>query len=170
MAHPFVDESIALLTRTPAVLDVWLRDLPEAWTAAADGWSAYDVAGHLIHGERTDWMPRLTIILEHGTAKPFEPFDREAQFAASGESLPQRLEVFRALRTENLEALRRLDLGDRELAREGLHPALGPVTARQLIATWVAHDQTHITQIARTMARRYRSEVGPWIAYLSVLK
>jgi hypothetical protein len=174
MADAFLDECLALLTRTPATLDCLLRDLPEAWTGATEGpgtWSPYVVIGHLIHGERTDWMPRLAIILEHGPTRPFDPFDREAQFTKSaGKSLPVLLDEFSALRRGNLERLRSLNLQPAQLELPGMHPALGPVTARQLLATWTAHDLTHINQVSRVMARRYRQEVGPWAEYLSVMK
>jgi hypothetical protein len=125
----------------------------------------------LIHGEKTDWMPRLAIILEHGPARPFEVFDREAQFRDSvGKSLPQLLDEFSALRRDNLGRLRALDLQPAQLDLQGSHPGLGPVTLRQLLATWTAHDLGHILQISRVMAKRYKDEVGPWTAYLSVMQ
>ncbi len=174
MQTSFVEESLAILTRTPAVLDVLLRDLPEAWTLATEGpgtWSPYVVIGHLIHGDRTDWMPRLKIILEHGVGKPFEPFDREAQLSQSdGKSLAELLDEFAALRRANTELLRLIALQPVDLERQGMHPALGPVTARQLLATWTAHDLDHIVQVNRLMARRYQAEVGPWAQYLSVMR
>jgi len=174
MAAPFLEECLAVLTRTPATLDAMLRDLPDAWTTATEGtgtWSPYDVIGHLIHGERTDWMPRLEIILEHGTSRPFDPFDREAQFRESAaKSLPTLLDEFSALRRDNLTRLRSLDLQPAQLELKGTHPGLGPVTVRQLIATWTAHDLAHILQVSRTMAKRYKQEVGPWAQYLSVMK
>jgi len=174
MAAPFLEECLAVLTRTPATLDAMLRDLPDAWTTATEGtgtWSPYDVIGHLIHGERTDWMPRLEIILEQGTSRPFDPFDREAQFRESaGKSLPTLLDEFSALRRDNLTRLRSLDLQPAQLELKGTHPGLGPVTVRQLIATWTAHDLAHILQVSRTMAKRYKQEVGPWAQYLSVMK
>jgi len=151
-----------------------LRDLPEAWTAATEGpgtWSPYVVIGHLIHGEKADWMPRLAIILEHGPSRPFDPFDREAQFRESqGKSLSALLEEFSALRRDNLARLRALDLKPAQLALKGTHPELGPVTVRQLLATWTAHDLAHIVQVNRVMDRRYKQEVGPWVEYLSVMK
>ena len=173
MAAPFLDECVAVLTRTPAALDAQLRGLPDAWTAATEGpgtWSPYVVVGHLIHGERADWMPRLSIILEHGTARPFDPFDREAQFRESaGKSLETLLDEFATLRSENLERLRALRLAPAQLDLQGMHPDLGPVTVRQLLATWTAHDLGHLLQVSRTMARRYRDEVGPWARYLSAM-
>lgn len=165
--------AIALLRRTPAVLDAWLRDLPDEWVLADEGpetFSPFEVVGHLIHGERADWMGRLAIVLEHGEARPFEPFDRFAQREASkGKRLDELLDTFAALRAVNLERLERLDLGPAELARTGRHPALGTVTAAELLATWTAHDLGHLRQIARVMAKRYRENVGPWRAYLPVL-
>lgn len=174
MPVPFVEECLSILTRTPATLDVLLRDLPETWTAATEGpgtWSPYVVVGHLIHGEKTDWMPRLQIILKHGPARSFEPFDREAQFHESdGKSLCMLLDEFDALRRDNLTRLRTLDLQPPELEMQGTHPSLGPVTMRQLLATWTAHDLAHIHQVSRIMARRYKQEVGPWAEFLSVMK
>jgi hypothetical protein len=174
MSSPFLEESLAVLTRTPATLDTLLRDLPEAWTAATEGpgtWSPYVVIGHLIHGEKVDWMPRLAIILEHGPSRPFVPFDREAQFRDSqGKSLPALLDEFSHLRRDNLARLRALNLQPEQLEQKGTHPELGAVTLRQLLATWTAHDLAHILQISRVMARRYQQEVGPWAQYLSVMK
>jgi hypothetical protein len=173
MPAPFLEESIALLERTPATLNTLLRHLPAAWTDATEGpgtWSPQIVIGHLIHGEQADWIPRLETILQHGTSCPFEPFDREAQFRDSaGKSLPQLLDEFAAARTASLARLRALDLRPAQLDLQGTHPAFGPVTARQLIATWTAHDLSHIVQIGRVMAKRYKQDVGPWAAYLSVM-
>ena len=174
MSHVFLEESSSVLARTPAVLTALLRDLPEAWTLATEGegtWSPYDVVGHLIHAEETDWMPRLAIILEHGPARPFEPFDREAMFDGSEpKSLPALLDEFAGLRSRNLVRLRALNLQPEHLELRGTHPALGTVTLRQLLATWTAHDLGHLVQVSRVMARRYQQEVGPWAAYLSVMK
>jgi hypothetical protein len=165
--------SAALLARTPAVLDAWLRGLPEAWTTANEGpgtWSAFDIVGHLIHGEKTDWLPRARIILAHGEARPFEPFDRFAQERDSeGKTLDALLDEFAALRAANLVALDALGLREADLDRRGTHPALGTVTLGQLLATWVAHDLGHLAQIARVMAKRYRDEIGPWTAYLPIV-
>jgi hypothetical protein len=170
----FLEDSLAVLTRTPATFDTLLRDLPEAWTAATEGpgtWSPYVVMGHLIQGERTDWMPRLAIILKHGPARPFDPFDRDAQFVESeGKSLATLLDEFSTLRRENLAHLRALNLQPAQLELKGTHPALGSVTVRQLLATWTAHDLAHILQVSRVMAKRYKQEVGPWAEYLSVMK
>ena len=173
MPAPFLEESIALLERTPATLNTLLRNLPAAWTDATEGpgtWSPQIVIGHLIHGEQADWIPRLETILQHGTSRPFEPFDREAQFRDSaGKSLPQLLDEFAAARHASLACLTKLDLRPDQLELVGTHPAFGPVTVRQLIATWTAHDLSHIVQTGRVMAKRYKDEVGPWAAYLSVM-
>lgn len=172
-AEIHLDEALPLLRRTPAVLRELLAGLPAAWTEATEGpgtWNPYDVVGHLIHAERTDWIPRIEHILEHGDALPFPPFDREAMFAASrGLSLAELLETFAGLRAESLERLRALGLTAGDLERRGLHPQFGEVRLRQHLATWVAHDLGHLVQIARVMARRYTEAVGPWRSYLSVL-
>lgn len=163
-----------VLQRTPSTLASLVRDLPEAWVRRDEGagtWNVFDVVGHLIHGERTDWIPRARIILEHGTSKPFESFDRRAQFQVSqGKSLNQLLEEFAALRAFNLAELAELRLAPEQLALRGRHPELGVVTLGQLLSTWVAHDLDHLVQVARVMARRYTEEVGPWRAYLRVLR
>lgn len=172
MQHNLQD-TIALLARTPAALDALLRGLPETWTMRNEGektWSAFDVLGHLIHGERTDWMPRAKMILQFGESKAFEPFDRWAQERESqGKSLAQLLDEFARLRSENLSELGALNLMPEDLARHGRHPALGAVTLSQLLATWAAHDLTHLHQISRVMAHQYREAVGPWSEYLGVL-
>ena len=173
MQHQLPD-SIALLARTPAALNALLRDLPESWTFRNEGentWSVFDVVGHLNHGERTDWMPRARTILQFGEAKPFEPFDREAQGRESqGKSLGQLLDEFSILRSENLEELRALNLKPDDLTRRGRHPALGVVTLSELLATWAAHDLTHLHQISRVMAYQYREAVGPWTRFLGVMQ
>ena len=167
-------DAVALLERTPAVLDALLRNLPESWTQRDEGpstWTAFDIVGHLIHGERTDWMPRLKVILESGETRAFEPFDRLAQQRESeGKSLSELLDVFSSLRRGNLTDLRALNLQPPDFERRGRHPALGVVTLGQLISTWVVHDLTHLHQISRVMAHQYRDAVGPWHAYLGVLK
>ena len=169
-----VENEIALLTRTPVVLDALLRDLPAAWTQASEGdntWTAFDIVGHLIHGERTDWMPRVRTILEFGETRAFESFDRLAQEQESrGQSLPQLLDEFARLRSQNLDALRGLQLQPGDLEKRGKHPAFGSVTLSQLLATWVTHDLTHLHQLSRVMAHQCRDAVGPWIAYLGVLQ
>ncbi len=168
-----LQHTIALLARTPAALNILLRDLPDIWTRRNEGdnsWSAFDVIGHLIHGERTDWMPRARLVLQFGDTRPFEPFDRRAQVRESqGKSMAQLLDEFAALRSENLAQLRGLNLSQQDLERRGKHPALGPVTLSQLLATWAAHDLTHVHQISRVMAYQYREAVGPWSAYLGVM-
>jgi len=174
MTANFLDESLALLSRTPAALDVLLRGLPAAWTTADEGpgtWTPYVVAGHLAHTERVDWMPRLMLILEDGPERPFDPVDREAQMKeGNARPLDEILDEFTALRRANLERLRALNLQPVQLELEGTHPTLGRVTLRQLLATWTAHDLAHLIQVSRTMAKRYRQEVGPWAQFLSVMK
>jgi hypothetical protein len=166
-------EAVAVLTRTPAALDALLRGLPDAWVYNNEGkdtWSAFDIVGHLIVGERTDWMPRARIILDHGEARPFDPFDRFAQERESqGKSLEQLLDEFARLRKENLAALQALNLQPEDLTRRGRHPALEVVTLSELLATWAVHDLTHLHQLSRVMADQYRDVVGPWKAYLGVL-
>lgn len=169
-----LSKTIALLSRTPAALNVLLRDLPEDWTSGKEGentWSAFDVVGHLIHGEHTDWIPRLKRILDSGESKAFDRFDRFAQERESaGKTLPQLLDEFARLRSGNLELLRGMGLRPEDMERRGLHPALGTVTLSQLLATWAAHDLTHLHQISRVMAHQYDHAVGPWSRYLGVLK
>ncbi len=168
-----IAEALPVLERTPKVLSTWLRDLPDAWVRATEGgdtWSAYDVVGHLIHGERTDWIPRLEQILSGDADRPFEPFDRFAQLAASaGRPLGELLDTFAELRRANVTRLGSLELDGDALARTGVHPEFGRVTLAQLLSTWVAHDLGHTAQIARVMAKRYRDDAGPWRAYLRIL-
>jgi hypothetical protein len=168
-----LDEARPVLQRTPAVVRSLLVDLPPAWTDATDGpgtWSPFDVVGHLIHGERTDWVPRVEHLLEHGDRVPFPSFDREAMFAASkGLSLGELLDTFAVLRAESLARLNELGLTDADLGKHGRHPEFGVVTLGQHLATWVAHDLGHVRQIVRVMARQYSDAVGPWRAYLSIL-
>jgi hypothetical protein len=167
------DEALPVLRRTPGALRALLQDLPAAWTSATEGpdtWSPFEVVGHLIHAERTDWVPRVELILRHGDAVPFPAFDREAMFTASqGLTLAQLLETFDELRTDSLARMDALGLTDTDLARRGLHPQFGLVTLEQHLATWVAHDLTHISQVVRVMARQYTDAVGPWRAFLSIL-
>ncbi len=164
---------IAVLARTPATLRAMLDGLPEEWTTATEGpdtWSPYVVVGHLIHGERTDWIVRARIILEQGTNRRFEPYDRFAQFRESkGKDLAELLGEFDKLRAENLATLEGWRLQPEQLALEGEHPAFGAVTLRQLLAAWVVHDLGHIVQVARVMAKQYRDAVGPWREYLKVV-
>lgn len=168
-----LQEAVAVLERTPASLSALLIGLPERWIRATEGegtWSPYDVIGHLIHGERTDWIPRARHILA-GDPRPFEPFDREAQFRESqGKSLAELLATFAELRRESLGALAAMNLTSSDLERTGVHPAFGRVTLGQLLATWAVHDLDHVTQVARTMAKVYTEAVGPWSAYLSILR
>jgi DinB superfamily len=167
-------EATAVLSRTPATLDALLRGLPKAWVRRNEGkdsWNAFDIVGHLIVGERTDWMPRVRIILEKGEARPFDPFDRFAQAKESQDKSPEQLlDEFARLRSENLAALQALNLQPEDLKRRGKHPALGVVTLSELLATWAVHDLTHVHQLSRVMAHQYRDAVGPWRAYLGVLQ
>jgi len=169
-----LEQTIALLTRTPATLNALLRDLPDSWTRQNEGektWSAFDVVGHLIHGERTDWIPRAERILEFGESRAFDPFDRWAQEKESqGKTLPELLDEFGRLRSENLNRVRALNLKPQDYLRRGKHPALGVVSLSQLLATWAAHDLTHLHQISRIMAHQYRDAVGPWSAFLGVMQ
>src|SRR3954452_21145168 len=166
--------SIAVLERTPHTLRALLSGLPPTWTDATEGpetWSPYVIVGHLIHGERADWIPRARLILDQGPERRFTPYDRFAQFRESeGKSLAGLLDEFARLRAANLDTLAGWRLTDAELALEGEHPDFGPVTLRQLLATWVAHDLGHVAQTARVMAKQYREAVGPWRAYLPVLE
>lgn len=167
-------QTISLLARAPTVLNALLRDLPEGWTLSNEGentWSPFDVVGHLIHAERTDWLPRARMILQFGETRAFEPFDRLAQVRESqGKSLGQLLDEFGRLRAESLIELEALNLRPEDLDRRGRHPSLGQVTLSQLLGTWVTHDLTHLHQISRTMAHQYRETVGPWSVYLGVLR
>jgi hypothetical protein len=168
-----LDDVVAILARTPASLTALLEGLSDTWITATEGydtWSPYDVIGHLIHGERTDWIPRARHILA-GETRPFDQFDPTAQFTESqGQSLTELLARFASLRRDNLAALVGMNLTGEDLSRTGLHPDLGEVTLQQMLATWVVHDLDHVTQIARTMAKVYVDAVGPWSAYLSILQ
>ncbi len=172
MEHNLQD-TIALLTRTPAALNALLRDLSEEWTHRNEGentWSVYDTVAHLIHCERDDWMPRAKMILEHGETRTFAPFDREGFVNEHGDtSLPPLLDEFARRRSRNLDELRTWNLQPQDLERRGRHPALGAVTLSQLLATWTAHDLTHMHQISRVMAHQYSDAVGPWSKFLGVL-
>jgi hypothetical protein len=169
-----VADAVALLTRTPATLDSLLSGLPSVWVHSNEGkdtWSPFDIVGHLVFAERNDWIPRVRILLEHGETRPFDPFDRFAQLNGNREKpLKQLLDDFACLRRENLAALDALDLQQETLSRRGKHPALGVVTLSELLATWAAHDLTHLHQLSRVMAHQYRDLVGPWSAYLGVLQ
>jgi uncharacterized damage-inducible protein DinB len=168
------DKSIQILERTPYVLKTLLSGLSDDWTMQNEGgetWSPYDVVGHLIHGETTDWMQRLDVILDEQGEHKFKSFDRFAQFEESkGKSLIQLLDEFEDARNQNLVKFKSLQLKENDLDRIGIHPNFGEVTMRQLLATWVAHDLGHIGQIVRVMAKQYKEEVGPWIEYMRVLK
>jgi len=169
-----LSQALPVLERTPRVLRDLLGGLPDEWIGATEGpdtWSPFDVVGHLIHGERTDWLPRAEIILGEGEARPFPAFDRFAQFEASrGKRLEELIDTFAELRAANLVRLQSLRLGPEDLRRRGRHPELGPVTLEQHLATWVAHDLSHIGQIVRVMGRAYTAAVGPWRAFLPMLE
>ncbi len=162
-----------ILERTPRVLSSLLRGLDENWVMnneGADTFSPFDVVGHLVHGEKTDWTVRIRRILEHGDAMPFEPYDRFAQFEESkGKNLMQLLDEFEQLRNKNLTWLKSLELSETDLDKKGMHPSLGEVTLRNLMATWVVHDLTHIAQITRVMAKQYKEEMGPWPEFFRIL-
>ncbi len=168
-----VREAVEVLARTPALLDTWLVGLSEPWLDTREGEGTYsplDVVAHLVHNEETDWMTRLEIVLQHGEGQPFAPFDREGfreRFA--GWPLERLLPRFSSARRENLDRLVELRLKPVDLNRTGMHPALGRVTVRQLLAGWVVHDLTHLAQVARVMAKRYTDAVGPWREYMGVL-
>jgi hypothetical protein len=167
-----LERGLEILERTPAVLRVWLDGLSPAWVEATEGpgtWSPYDVVGHLIHGERTDWMARVRVIVNGGGT--FQKFDRFAQFEESkGKSLPQLLDEFAEARRDSLAELRALGLTEADLDRTGTHPAFGTVTLRQLLSTWVAHDLDHLMQISRVMGKQLARDVGPWVEYLRIAR
>ncbi|WP_421775025.1 DinB family protein [Gracilimonas sp.] len=168
------DHSVNILQRTPAILNEMLSNLPPKWIDTNEGsntWSPYDVVGHLIHGEKTDWVPRMEIILSDKTDKKFQPFNRFAQFEESkGKSMEKLLEEFKDLRNTNIELLRNQKLVPADLEKKGIHPDFGEVNLSQLLSAWVVHDLNHIAQISRVMASLYKSEVGPWVNYLGILK
>jgi hypothetical protein len=168
-----LEHAIDILGRTPATLSALLRDAPAEWTMGNEGpdtWSPYDILGHLIHAEQTDWIPRARIILEHGEAKTFEPFDRFAQFGKSkGKSPGELLDEFEALRKQSLAALEQMKIAPDQLALRGKHPELGGVTLGELLATWVVHDLGHIAQTGRVMCKQYSDAVGPWRQYFRIL-
>jgi uncharacterized damage-inducible protein DinB len=168
-----LENSYAILERTPAVLKTLLSNLHDDWVMNNEGpetFSPYDVVGHLIHGEKTDWTVRTKIILEFGLSKPFEPYDRFAQYKGSkGKTLQQLLDEFEKLRKENLVWFSGLKLSEADLDKKGMHPVLGEVTLRNLLSTWVVHDLTHIAQITRVMAKQYKEETGPWLEFFRIL-
>ncbi len=165
--------SIKVLAKTPKVLTTLLDQLPDSWTNENEGpetWSAYDIIGHLIHGEKTDWIPRLKIILSSNESKEFETFDRFAQFQNSKDkTLNDLLIEFSLWREKNLKSLKSFNLQDIQYNLKGIHPEFGEVSLKQLLATWVVHDLNHINQLSRVLAKVYKSEVGPWNKYISVL-
>jgi len=169
-----IEDALPVLRRTPDVVAALLEGLPDVWLFAIEGpdtWSPFDVLGHLIHGEKTDWMPRVEHLLAHGEAVAFPVFEREAMFIASrGRKVADLLDEFATLRRANLERLEALKLTDADLERRGLHPEFGVVTLGQHLATWVAHDMGHVSQMVRVMGRQYTDEVGPWRKYLSMLR
>lgn len=168
-----LDDVLQILGRTPSALDGLLRGLSDRWIHADEGaqtWSPFEVVGHLIHAERTDWIPRARVILEQGDRQPFEPFDRFAHLREfAGRPLAELLGRFRECRQGSLATLRGWHLTPQDLERQGRHPELGPVTLGQLLATWVVHDLGHLGQIVRVMAKAYGTSVGPWEAYLPIL-
>jgi hypothetical protein len=169
-----LEKSIAILERAPFVIEMLLRDLPDDWTMNNDGgstWSPFDIVGHFIHGEKTDWVPRMKIILSDESNKTFEPFDRFAQMKVSeGKTLSDLMIEFKLRRKANIEILRSLNIAEEKLKLTGIHPVFGKVTLQELLAAWTAHDLNHIGQIVRVMASQYRNEVGPWIEFLKILK
>lgn len=168
-----LDNAKEILRRTPSTLTSLLQNLPDEWILSNEGaesWSPFDVMGHLIHGEETDWIPRARIILEYGEERAFEPFDRFAMFEKSrGKSMDDLLTTFKGLRVESLEELEAMNLTPEMLSKRGRHPELGAVTLSQLLSTWVVHDLGHVGQIVRVMARQYTEPVGAWRAYLPIL-
>ena len=168
-----LSEAQLILSKTPLLLSQLLSELPEKWVKNNEGentWSPYDIVGHLIHGEKTDWITRAKIILENSPDNSFEPFDRFAQFENSkGKTIDDLLGEFGELRSKNLEELKELNIGLEQLNLEGIHPDFGTVTLKELLSTWVVHDFNHINQITRVMASNYKQEVGPWIQYISFM-
>jgi hypothetical protein len=168
-----LERSYEILDRTPAVLQVMLSGLPDDWVMPNEGpetFSPYDVVGHLVHGEKADWTIRTKMILEHGTSQTFEKYDRFAQYQESkGKSLQQLLNEFTAIRKENMVWFKALNLTEDDLNKKGMHPVLGTVTLRNLLATWVVHDLTHLAQITRVLAKQYKSEMGPWPEFFRIL-
>ena len=168
-----LEKSIEILERTPQTILTLLSGLSEDWIHKNEGpdtWSPYDITGHLIYGEKTDWIPRVKIILGHSEIKSFKPFNRFAQFTESkGKSISELLSEFKTLRFENIQTLKSLNIDQNKLKLKGIHPEFGEVTLQQLLSTWVVHDLGHIAQISRVMAKQYKAEAGPWKAYLGIL-
>ena len=169
-----LSDTLALLDRAPRAFDTLLRGLPDAWTQSNEGdasWTPYDIVGHLIHCERANFMPRVERILHHGESLPFEPLDREAQKTEKQRKpLAELLDEFKQLRAGNLDLVRQMNLQPKDLECRGMHPSLGPVTLSNLLATWAAHDMTHLHQLSRVLAHQYREAVGPWVKFLGVLQ
>lgn len=169
-----IDKALEVLERTPFALEYLLNGLSEEWTMTNEGgdtWRVYDVVGHLIHGDQTDYIGRTELILSDKTNKQFTPFDRFAQFEKSkGKTLVQLLKEFREIRMQNVQKLRSFNIGENDLAKTGIHPAFGEVTLSELLSTWVVHDLDHLAQVSRIMAKQYKEATGPWIEYLKILK
>jgi len=167
------EKSLEILGKTPFVLKILLTGLHNEWimnNEGAETFSPYDVVGHLIHGEKTDWTARIKRILEFGTAKPFDMFDRFAMYEESkGKTIDQLLDEFEKIRKQNIEWFKSLQLTENDLNKKGMHPRLGEVTLRNLLATWVVHDLTHIAQVTRVMAKQYKPEIGPWVEFFRIL-
>lgn len=174
MVNFSIEKSLEILEHTPEVLNTMLQNISAEWTSNNEGgetWSVYDIVGHLIHGEKTDWIPRAGIILSNKPDRTFKPFDRFAQFKESkGKSLAQLLNEFKVLREKNIENLKSKKLNNKDLEEKGIHPEFGEVTLSQLLSTWVVHDLNHMAQISRVMAKQYKEDVGPWIKYLRILQ
>ena len=169
-----IDKSISILEKTPFVLEQLLSNLPDEWISSNEGgetWSPFDVVGHLVHGESTDWIARLEIILSDAPEKKFKSFDRFAQFHESkGKTMKMLLDEFKSLRVKNIKILKSKNLSEKDFNRLGIHPVFGNVTLKNLLSTWVVHDLNHLAQISRVMAHQYKTEVGPWVEYLRILK
>lgn len=169
-----IEKSLEILRRTPVVIDTMLRGLSDEWTQNNEGpetWSPFDIVGHLIHGEKTDWIPRMEIILSDQSDKTFKPFDMHAHFTESeGKSLQELLDEFKTIRHQNIQNLKSKRLSEEDLDKKGIHPEFGKVTLRETLSTWAVHDLNHIAQISRVMAKQYQTEVGPWKKYLGILK
>lgn len=169
-----LEKALQILEKTPSILNSFLLNLSDDWTSCNEGlntWSAFDILGHLVHGEKTDWISRVDIVLGNGNSNTFTPFDRFAQFEDSkGKSISDLLIEFSELRKQNLKYLKSLNISEANLELTGIHPSFGQVKLNQLLATWVTHDLGHIAQISRVMAKQYKAEVGPWFEYISILK
>lgn len=169
-----LETTLQFASRTPKVLDALLRGLPDLLAKRTEGegtWTAFDVVGHLIHGELTDWIPRTERLLEFGESKAFDKFDRTAQDRESkGKSLDQLLDEFAKLRAENIAKIRAMNLTAADMERRGMHPVLGRVTLGNLLSTWATHDLTHLHQLSRILAHQYREQVGPWTVYMGVMQ